>query len=549
MKKFLQRWWSVQRTSLLGGLITCLCLVTATPAQDKDKKKDDKAPEIKKWTNLIRAGYTRPGSPEDKLNKDGTIRPLAWDVDYVGKLLGGTIYFVVLERTGAAGDSWGTGIANFDERFVEGRAFRGGFSPNLDSKARYLYLYMVVNDRGLDPPFGDKVASPAAAVREKFDKQVSPVASTALRLVVDPRYLTSWGHFKGSGFTVEVPDRFKSDFAPVADNLVAKIRLAVSGNTSFLDQLPYPTRRYLDQAPANPLRDLKNTFAIGASNENGEKTHLFKALAEKRDKAAKAKDIKLLSYENNLLEAGQKGGKEPEFVQILFAGYQEGVVPALAEDGLQGQAVFRADFRGPNLVGLGQHSVLFGFTTDLPPMDETIRLEDPEDALKGNGIVPAANATGVAPGTAVTPTPPAPAGTPVLGGGFQGLLGGQVGGVGGPGLIPAGAIGAARPGFGGGGGFGTTAGEGGQQQQQNPNQAQDQAGSINFNATLTNNQQQQQKQSQSQSQSQTNCCDGNGNGEVIPEPAAFLLGLLGLPVLIYLRRRKGELPAVLATGR
>ena len=51
------------------------------------------------------------------------------------------------------------------------------------------------------------------------------------------------------------------------------------------------------------------------------------------------------------------------------------------------------------------------------------------------------------------------------------------------------------------------------------------------------NQQQNQHQNQHQNQNQNN---NNTPGNVVPEPAALALGLLGLPaLLVVLRRRKG----------
>src|SRR5262249_41048468 len=117
------RWWMVSRSALLASVGALLWLGTAaSPAQEQKDK--DKAAGQARLTSLVRAGYTRPGTPEDPLNKDGSIRPLAWDPDYQGKnYLGGTIYWIVLEQTGTDGDSWGTGVADFDEHFVEGKSY------------------------------------------------------------------------------------------------------------------------------------------------------------------------------------------------------------------------------------------------------------------------------------------------------------------------------------------------------------------------------------------------------------------------------------------
>jgi hypothetical protein len=118
-------------------------------------------------------------------------------------------------------------------------------------------------------------------------------------------------------------------------------------------------------------------------------------------------------------------------------------------------------------------------------------------------------------------------------------------------------------GFGGGGGFGNGNGNGQGNATTTSDAKQAQAGqqivNINFNATLTNQQSQeqsqfqQQQQQQQQNQNQKNR-GGHGhdhghrhrhhggdcnNGHVVPAPASLLLGLLGLPGLWFLRRRKG----------
>src|SRR5439155_3370983 len=121
--------------------------------------------------------------------------------------LGGTVYFLVLERTGTGtgtgfdGDTWGTGTADFDRQFSEGRNFEGSYSPSLDTKARFVYLYQIVNDRGLRPQSQDNPISPVIFAGEKEDAPAAPpavdISSFTLKLLVDPRYITSWGAFQG----------------------------------------------------------------------------------------------------------------------------------------------------------------------------------------------------------------------------------------------------------------------------------------------------------------------------------------------------------------
>jgi hypothetical protein len=245
------------------------------------------------------------------------------------------------------------------------------------------------------------------------------------------------------------------------------------------------------------------------------------------------------------------------------------------EDGVFYPAVFRADWTGDNTLRLGYQSVTFGFTTDLPPTDEVVRIADPEDARRGSGLRPGqparaaeefvsytegdgvgeqtfpvgagrgpAPGTGTAAGTVPTPIPPAVSAAGVGGGGAGvGSLGMPfAGGSGFPGTAGVGGIGTAQPGFSGGGGTGGGTGGGSGNPgtgttsntgQQTPGETQ----TMTFAPTLTNSNantnSQSQTQSQSQSQSQT-----TSPGEVIPEPGAIILGLLGLPALFLLRRRK-----------
>jgi len=233
---------------------------------------------------------------------------------------------------------------------------------------------------------------------------------------------------------------------------------------------------------------------------------------------------------------------------------------------------FRAIWSGKNILGKGRRSTVFGFTSNLPPTMEPCQLRSKRDTKSKDGIVPAKGtallenkesqavsdaASGIievaqadpkegivtAEGTVPTPQPETPASTPAgtslpplpssvgggpLGGGMP--VGG--GGVGGGGGFPgAGGIGFARPATGGS----VIAGGGGTgQATQLPNQNGQQ--NINFNVSLTNQQAQAQAQAQDQSQGSTN----NGGGHVVPAPAAWLLSLLGLPVLVRFARRKRE---------
>src|SRR5262249_23215189 len=131
------------------------------------------------------AGYTRPGNPPDRLDAGGKIIYAVDDKD--DKLgVGATIYFMVLDRAdGAASDTWGTGWKDFDAAFRAGMESRHVRSPALDTAARYLYLYQVVNDR----------------------KTAKGIHAASVQLLVEPRCITSWGHFSGASFAAEFAGR------------------------------------------------------------------------------------------------------------------------------------------------------------------------------------------------------------------------------------------------------------------------------------------------------------------------------------------------------
>lgn len=558
----------------------------AKPAVDAGKEK---APEGGQYRlrSIVRLGYTRPGSPDDPTKK-GDIVPLAF-TDYQGKILGGTVYFMVLERVSdrdrdrdgrdrieTAGDTWGTGMGDFDSRFIPGRNFDGGVSPRLDTKAKYLYLYQLVNDRGLDPREGVAFAA--------YDKvRAQDVASFGLKLLVDPRAITSWGYFQGAGFTALAPDRNQiNQVRLAADGAEATIRLAVSSNPSILGELPQKQYRY--RSPAYALGKLGRTMELGLDTLNLKASYNHQYLE-------KNKAVVAAAFVQNELQADE-AAKVPNFVQVMYFGdtplaapdLAPAIAPALGgvaaiDDEGRGVArgMFRVDWRGENFVKLGQHSATFGFTSDLPPVDEPIGIADPEASLQGNalrqvvldeniapaatGIAPAV-APGAAPGTAPTPTggTAAVGGGNMLGGAF-GSLGG-LGGIGGGGNLgfPGGALGGARAPFMGGGGSvgggtngttgtGTTSGTTNGQNQQGTQTGGGQT--VNFNATLVNQQQQQQGQfqlqAQAQSQSQSSSCCNMTTNNVVPAPASLLLGLFGLPGLYVMwRRQKGAATAAAA---
>jgi hypothetical protein len=95
-----------------------------------------------------------------------------------GPGVGGTVNFAVYDTTGgSAGDTWGTGVANFNSLFTAAAG-----SGALDTTAKYLYVYQTVNN------------GPSAG---SFPISVNAV-------LVNPALVTSYGTFTGSSFSATV---------------------------------------------------------------------------------------------------------------------------------------------------------------------------------------------------------------------------------------------------------------------------------------------------------------------------------------------------------
>jgi hypothetical protein len=523
-------------------------------AQEQKGTEEPRVRDVGTAPSLVLAGYTRPGNPSDRA-KSGKIIPggyLAGDPDFKG--VGATVFFAVYRLTNDDGDVWGTGVKDFDNTFVAGSDFNSADSPALDKRAKYLYLYQVVNSRGLDP------VSPVAFAVNK-DKGTEPIATAAVRLRVDPRYITSWGHFKTTGFTLAVVPGEKGKpgaVKPAMDgDKEGAIRMAVSVNPSILGSLAI--NAYLFGAPSYPLQRVN----VNGATLNLANSEAIKGIQKRVDALGNNKPA---AWVSEMLKAA-KAATEPSAVRLVMADqdarlYLQADWLAKASDGL---------------LNLADHSTVFGFTSDLPPVPEPVGVATPEGrerllpvlgmmAAEGSGGPAAGNApavgegpggmapgaaVGVAPGTAVGPIQPAAfapdaganaACVPPSFGTALPALGGFGAGL--PGGLGVGAIGRAFPGVGGGGGTGSGGGSGNgggnAAQQQQQKQAQQGNQIVNVNVLQSNQQTQVQVQAQAQAQAQHQR-QGN-NQHVVPEPGTLILGLLGLPGLFYLYRRGKAAP-------
>ena len=530
-------------------------------------------------------GYATPGAPPDVVKPNGEIISAADEP----KAFGGSLYFMVLDRgEGLGNDTWGTKIKDFDQTFQAGLDGSLKPSPGIDKKARYLYLYQVINDRG----------SP------------SPISDVTIRLIIDPALITSWGYFG----------------PPHPKDLKAK--LAVGAGVGFLSDdtvknviVPMSTDHHVGPAkrpfePDAPREMVPNPYGLGQIKIN----NAVKAVADDPEAEDKGRtpatvllldtaDFKgappihtqgrLVGYDitagsrmvrsdlalppapgalagaGGPIEAAYTASGLAPFVGAGYGGYGMGGVfstlqPVIfANADAEGRpdssrspairAVFYQD-EGDTAVKPGERSVLFGFTSNFPPLFEATRLRG---ALlpKGAATPAAANGGDVLPASNVSvdaseiPTPVAfeQGGGAAAGGTVGGTLGGETaiggGGFGGGGGFPGvgggfgGGLGAGG-GTGAGGGFGGNTGNGQQAQQQQQQPVTTPGINNVISIKVQQQQQQQQKQQQQQQQHQhQNTTPTPGN--VVPEPASLASALLGLPFLfLFLRRKKRTAPPV-----
>src|ERR1051325_4728458 len=166
---------------------------------DKDKKAEVRDGDIGNAGLMTEwSAVGRLGSPQDRLTKEGQLTPVGYsDVEAVKKIpiMGGTVYCTVFKNSGDLdkGDAFATGMKDFESAFREGYGYKGNLSPRLDRKAKYLYLYQVVSDRGFDPRNRLKKPGEVVFAGGEVDKipPTQDIARFALRLLVSPQYITS----------------------------------------------------------------------------------------------------------------------------------------------------------------------------------------------------------------------------------------------------------------------------------------------------------------------------------------------------------------------
>ena len=150
------------------------------------------------------------------------------------------------------------------------------------------------------------------------------------------------------------------------------------------------TRRF---HPNSSFTICKTTLASGA-NLNLSVARAYKELTE-----LKTKGVALTAWQENMLIAAN-GGMEPAFVQLnaVQAHPYGAFVPSgrFALDAVSGELLpvgqnvargyLKVDWRGDQILKLGDHSVVFGFTSNLPPGDEVVRvISAPKQPVLGKG--------------------------------------------------------------------------------------------------------------------------------------------------------------------
>ncbi|MFO0877256.1 MAG: hypothetical protein U0840_07760 [Gemmataceae bacterium] len=547
-------------------------------------------------------GYTRIGFPPADDRIDPKIAPAAGPD---ARALGVTVYYMVLDRKvsngkNGPGDIFGTGIANFDSSFVAGK---NSDRDRIDTEARYLYLYQVVNDSNRE-----------AAVK-----------SASVQLIIDPRLITSWGFFSHRKKTDkgQVVRQGISFLAPAGEGA----RGAVEGIRPVSTDFPAVTdRRY--RSPAPPIT-AQRPFGFAAINIG------IRPVAAGEDMGKEPETVLLVT--NAEFGPGEDNPYRRSALRTdtdllnEFTDETTRTRSRFREDQRRRWPAVRAIWTDDNPLRKRERSTLFGFTSDYPPTYENVAIgsrmagvnlgggagdqniapavgEDKKSAVPApdkkpaekpvDGIAPAAGglapaAGGIAPvaageaegaalpvsvGTVPTPIPPgirtAAASTAASPAAFEsgglGSLGPAAGGLGaqpsGGGGIGGGSFsgvpgvgggmgGGTGGGLGGGGGFpaGGGFGGGGENGQgentktktgEAQNQGQGQLSGIRNNINIVINNKNSNKNNNNNNNNNNNggCCDGGG-GQVVPAPPAWLLGLLGLPVFAFLasrRRRAGS---------
>jgi len=330
------------------------------PASAQDTLKE---PRVVR-SSLVRAGYTRPGNPDDIVGSDNKIIPVNHGFEKK-PVLGATVYYAVYENQNRDTDPFGLTFPDLDTAFVAGK----GFSGKLNTQAKYLYVYEIVNDRGTNPI--SETTKDGIIFAKDAGKQTlktEDVGSFNLRLPIDPSLISSWGYVRNASFAFTAENRDAAGkIATASTNAPESIRLAASANTATVAQLP-GTPAYKSNAKAE---DFPRSFDVSVDQSN---LGLANLASIKELNRRKGSGETLAAWEEKNLESAKVGGQTPDIVDLI------------STDGDSGsKSVLRAEWM-TNRLKLGQHSVLIAFTTDMPPADVPVQIMDPAATEKKDSI-------------------------------------------------------------------------------------------------------------------------------------------------------------------
>ncbi|MFO0865101.1 MAG: PEP-CTERM sorting domain-containing protein [Gemmataceae bacterium] len=406
-------------------------------------------------------------------------------------LLSGSIYYMVYERDGRSSDDpWGTGGAQFTSRFRPGIDFNGGASPSLDTQAKYLYLYQVVNHQRTDPV----------------------IESASIKLLVDLSDVTSWGYIHGLGFATDEDGGIR----PISANN------KLDPNTYRSPAPAVPIAKSLRLAPIPTTRG-ENEPNLGAGK-------LVRIQWDAFDPARTPDYVMLLARsdfdEHSSFRAIWSG---PNAIakdgRSTVFGFTSNLPPKLdqarlrtSRDASKGSDIAEAGLGEKEGGAKGKADGVIGVEGQAPT---------PLPAAPKGGIALASTTTERS--TSAGPAPFPPFFPPAGGTGTPTSVGSGV-----PLIVARNNTPQATgfgSGFGGGGSSSDTFTTNGSKSNVN----------ININVGQSQSQQQAQNQSQNQGQRQRQGNGGGGHppGNVVPEPATIIGGSIGLAALVgFVRRRR-----------
>jgi hypothetical protein len=142
-------------------------------------------------------------------------------VFYPASGVAGVVDFTVLDRTtgGSAGDTFGTGVSNFNSLFTAGTT-----SGAFDTSARYLYLYETYNNGANGATY--------------------PISQNTVFVSQPGVSVTSYGSFKGAAFSTNVLGP-QSTFTTVSPATVGSTPMIVTGNSGRAPELSLGTSSLL----------------------------------------------------------------------------------------------------------------------------------------------------------------------------------------------------------------------------------------------------------------------------------------------------------------